>query len=178
MKFKISTVVLTVLFVASVLELLFNLDLTWLLFVCHNHETCFVDVALPISFVIGISLVVDYSLHSLRKKEKEKSVVYRQTIFGMNHLVRSLQSKFVVITDSESVKKEFGEDIIALLRESSAEIEGILNKLAALNKADPVIIKDILSAQNRCNICGCERVNPLELHPAMNLQRAKRPAHL
>lgn len=159
MKYQTSAVLCAVLCVTFLLEIFFKVDLVLMLFSCHNHKTFLLDAILPVLFVAGAGLIVDYMLYALKKKEAEKDIFFRQTIFGMNHLVRSLQSKFVMITDSEAVKKEFGDDLVKIFNQSSEDIENILNKLAELGKADPEIVKEILATPSRCNICGCERVN-------------------
>ncbi len=154
MKCKASSVFLLGAFAAFLAGAFFKIDLMTL----SHHETV-VDVALFFFVFAGISLGVDYTCHILQKKEAEKILLYRKTVFGMNHLVRSLQSRFVMIADSDAVKKEFGHDLIDLLKKSSDDIESILDKLTELNKADPEIVRDILEAPNRCDICGCERLN-------------------
>jgi hypothetical protein len=154
MKCKTSSVFLLGAFAAFLAGAFFKVDLMTL-----SHHKTFVDVGLLFFVFAGISLGIDYTCHILRKKEAEKILLYRKTVFGMNHLVRSLQSRFVMIADSDAVKKEFGHDLVELLKKSSGDIESILDKLADLNKADPEIVRDILETPNRCDICGCERVN-------------------
>lgn len=153
MKCKTSAVLFAVSFILFLIELFFKIDLMVLLF--SYHET-FLDAMLPVFIFTGIGFAVDYVLHLLKRKELEKNQLYQETVFGMNHLVRSLQSKFIMITESEAVKKELGCDLIELLRESSEDIEKILDKLTDLNKADSETVKEILDSPNHCHICGCE----------------------
>lgn len=153
MKCKTSAVLFAVSFILFLIEFFFKIDLMVLLF--SYHET-FLDIMLPVFIFTGIGFAADYVLHLLQRKESEKDRLYRETVFGMNHLMRSLQSKFVMLTESEAVKKELGCDLIELLRESSEDIEKILDKLTDLNKADFETVKKILDSQNHCNICGCE----------------------
>jgi predicted Zn-ribbon and HTH transcriptional regulator len=153
MKCKTSAVLFAVSFILFLIELFFKIDLMVLLF--SYHET-FLDAMLPVFIFTGIGFAVDYVLHLLKRKESEKNQLYQETVFGMNHLVRSLQSKFIMITESEAVKKELGCDLIELLRESSEDIEKILDKLTDLNKADSETVKEILDSPNHCHICGCE----------------------
>jgi rubrerythrin len=156
MKCKTNSVFLLGAFAAFLAGAFFKVDLMTLL--SSHHET-FPDIALLFLVFAGISIGIDHTCHLLQKKEAEKILLYRKTVFGMNHLVRSLQSKFVMIADSDAVKKEFGDDLVELLKKSSDDIESILDKMAELNKADPEIVRDILETPNRCDICGCERLN-------------------
>ena len=156
MKYKISTALFAISFVLFLIDFFLKVDLMVLLF--GYHETFF-TIMLPVFIFTGIGFAIDYVLYLLRKKEEEKNLIYRETIFGLNHLIRSLQSKFVMITDSEAVKNELGCDLIELLKESSKEIESILDKLTELKKADFETVKKILETPSHCNICGCERVN-------------------
>jgi hypothetical protein len=151
MKCKISVILFSVSFALSLIELFFKVDLIVLLF--NYHET-FLDIMLPVFVFTGIGFTVDYTLHLLQRKEREKELLYRKTIFGINHLVRSLQSRFVMIAESEAVKKELGCDLIELLRESSEDIENVLDKLTELTKADSETVKEILDSPNHCD---CER---------------------
>jgi len=101
--------------------------------------------------VISILLIAfggfaDYHTNVLLKKESEKKRLYYEIMSGMNHLVRNLQNNFSIINSSESIKKEFGEDIITLLNQSSKEVENILTQLTELENLDPELVKKIASS--------------------------------
>jgi hypothetical protein len=154
MKYKTTIVLFTISFILFLIELFFHIDLMVFLFSLHGT---ILDVMLPIFIFTGIGFGADYIQYILRKKEIEKNQLYRETIFGMEHLVRSLQSRFFMITDSEAVQKEFGNDIIQLLKQSSQDIEGILDKLKMLNTANPKAVRNILATCRHCDICGCQK---------------------
>ncbi len=165
MKRKTTAILFAISFVLFLIELFFHVDLIVLLF--SSHETIF-DIMLPVFIFTGIGLAVDYVHYLLLKKDEEKNKLYRETVFGMNHLVRSLQSKFVMIMDSEVVQQEFGNDLVELLQQSTHDIEEILNKLTMLSKADSEIVRNILETPSHCDICGCER---------LHLNTSKIPVH-
>jgi hypothetical protein len=98
---------------------------------------------LPLLLLTGAGLLGDYIQHLLRKRELQKVQVYKQTIFGINHLVRNLQSKFIIISNSESIKKEFGTEIVDLLNQSSKEMENTLEQLALLKEVSPEMIQEL-----------------------------------
>lgn len=68
----------------------------------------------------------------LLEQEIEKFAIYRQTITGVNHLVRNLQNNFQLINHSKSFKNEFGEETVKLLNQSSKEVTEILEQLENL----------------------------------------------
>ena len=68
----------------------------------------------------------------LLEQEIEKLAIYRQTIVGVNHLVRNLQNNFQLINHSKSFKNEFGEETVKLLNQSCKEVTEILERLENL----------------------------------------------
>lgn len=77
------------------------------------------------------------------EKEVEKMEVYRKTISGVNHLVRNLQSNFLILTQSETLQNEFGADILTALQKSSDEVSEILDQLGTLEEISAANISDI-----------------------------------
>ena len=68
----------------------------------------------------------------IRQQEEEKNLIYQETMSGVNHLLRNLQNNFTVINASESIKEEFGDDMLELLNDSSKEVEEIIARLSKL----------------------------------------------
>ncbi|MCP4076679.1 MAG: hypothetical protein GY744_10910 [Gammaproteobacteria bacterium] len=99
--------------------------------------------------LIAFSGFADYHTNILLKKESEKKRLHYEIMLGMNHLVRNLQNNFSIINSSESIKKEFGEDTIKLLNQSSKEVGDILAQLTELENLDPELIKKIASSNVR-----------------------------
>ncbi|AOT10050.1 hypothetical protein [Pseudoalteromonas luteoviolacea] len=77
------------------------------------------------------------------EKELEKIQIYRETIAGVNHLVKNLQSNFLIINHSEKLKEDLGEETIHALNASSREVRDILDKLGELEDVTPEVISDI-----------------------------------
>ncbi|MCF2858500.1 hypothetical protein L1286_13515 [Pseudoalteromonas sp. SMS1] len=81
--------------------------------------------------------------HTALEKELEKISVYRETISGVNHLVRNLQSNFLIINHSPNLKHDLGEEVIEALNQSSREVCEILDKLGDLDEVTPEVISEI-----------------------------------
>ncbi|MCI5145838.1 MAG: hypothetical protein D3923_09985 [Candidatus Electrothrix sp. AR3] len=142
MKYTITLACLFTTFSFLLVDLLYNANPISLC-QCNCSSCIFKSMFLLPLCLAGIGLCGDYIRHLFRKREQQKVQVYKQTIFSINHLVRNLQSKFVIISNSESIQKEFGSEIVELLNQSSQEIENTLEQLALLNDINPEMIKQL-----------------------------------
>ncbi|KZW99004.1 hypothetical protein JL49_20120 [Pseudoalteromonas luteoviolacea] len=73
--------------------------------------------------------------HAALEKELEKITVYQETISGVNHLVRNLQSNFLIINHSEKLQDDLGEEVIDALNQSSREVFEILDKVGGVRRS-------------------------------------------
>lgn len=140
MKYHTSISLFAISLVLFLIEQFSGVDIVVAIYNLHNSTF---DKLIPLFVITTAGLVFDYVKYLLRKKDLEKELVYHETMIGVNHLVRNLQNKFMIINASESIKKEFGEDIIDILNQSSLEVELILEKLSQLEEITPNRIKNI-----------------------------------
>lgn len=140
MKFHTSTVLFAISLSLFIIEKITGIDVVVLMYDFHST---FFDKMLPVVVITTAGLIIDYIKYLLQRKEHEKTLIYKQTMVGMNHLVRNLQNSFMIINTSDAIKKEFGNDIIDLLNQSSREVELILEKLSQLEEITPSTIKKI-----------------------------------
>jgi ABC-type protease/lipase transport system fused ATPase/permease subunit len=139
-KFKATVIFLAVSVILIATESFFGFDAFE---ATLNYSSKLTSICLTVIHFFVIGMIFDCIRHVSTKKDLEKNVVYRQTIFELNHLMRNLQSKFIIINNSESTRNEFGKETVSLLNQSSKDIEEILDKLALLDDVTPESIKKI-----------------------------------
>ena len=140
MKYTYTISFFTISFILLVIEIATGFDVIEYLYTLH---TTFLDRGLPLAVTIALGLIIDLVKAALKTKEQEKIAVFRETIAGSNHLLRNLMNNMQLIHISESVKEEFGEDVIQSIRESTSEVENIISALSKLQKISPQTINDI-----------------------------------
>jgi indole-3-glycerol phosphate synthase len=88
-------------------------------------------------------LVIDYIIHIKQKKEREKVVAYNATMRAANQLMRDLMNSMIILSASESVKGEFGDDISGIIDSNIRKMEEVLEALTGLKEITPEMIREI-----------------------------------
>ena len=141
-KFK-NTLALSILAVtAFCVEVLTNTDLIKWVYDLHNNALDLTIPSIPL-ILLGINLDLISSL--IRRKDREKTKLYRETMLGVNHLIRNLQNQLQILDHFETKSPE-EEKFIELLREDSQQVESILKQLSDLKNLDPDLVKAISSS--------------------------------
>ncbi|MCG8527979.1 MAG: hypothetical protein MI748_16470 [Opitutales bacterium] len=141
-KFK-NTLALSILAVtAFCVEVLTNTDLIKWVYDLHNNALDLTIPSIPL-ILLGINLDLISSL--IRRKDREKTKLYRETMLGVNHLIRNLQNQLQILDHFETKSPE-EEKFIELLREDSQQVESILKQLSDLKNLDPELVKAISSS--------------------------------
>lgn len=144
-KFK-NTLALSILAVtAFCVEVLTNTDLIKWVYDLHNNALDLTIPSIPL-ILLGINLDLISSL--IRRKDREKTKLYRETMLGVNHLIRNLQNQLQILDHFETKSPE-EEKFIELLREDSQQVESILKQLSDLKNLDPELVKAISSSNVR-----------------------------
>lgn len=98
---------------------------------------------LLISPFLGIGASIDFYLAYKSKKEAEKVAIYMETLHSISYHLRNLLNNMQLMKISESIKSEFGEDIIEMLQKTEDETVKVLKELKLLSNITPENIKEI-----------------------------------
>jgi hypothetical protein len=94
--------------------------------------------------IFGVTgLVIDYIIHIKQKKEREKVAAYNATMRAANQLMRDLMNSMVILSASESVQEEFGDDITGIIKKNIRKMEEVLEALTGLKEITPEMIREI-----------------------------------
>ncbi|MCI5142808.1 MAG: hypothetical protein D3909_13995 [Candidatus Electrothrix sp. ATG1] len=131
-------------FVVSVLlfmgEVVFNYDLIEFIYTLHSST---LDRCVSVSVFVVIGLMIDYIINVKHKKEREKVATYNAVMRTANQLMRDLMNSMVLLSASESVQKEFGNDINGIIANNIAKMEEVLEALTGLEEITPEMIREI-----------------------------------
>ncbi|MDU9048663.1 MAG: hypothetical protein Q3M30_07410 [Candidatus Electrothrix sp. Rat3] len=94
--------------------------------------------------IFGVTgLVIDYIIHIKQKKEREKVAAYNATMRAANQLMRDLMNSMIILSASESVQKEFGDDLTGIIKDNIRKMERVLEGLTSLKEITPEMIREI-----------------------------------
>ncbi|MCI5121775.1 MAG: hypothetical protein D3908_11405 [Candidatus Electrothrix sp. AUS4] len=140
MKFRFTLFFLVLSCLMFVGEMVFNCDLIKLLYTLHSAV---LDRSVSVLILVVIGLVTDYIISIIRRKEREKVAAYHAAMRAANQLLRDLMNSMVILSASESVQEEFGDDITEIMKENIQKMEGILEALTGLKEITPEMIREI-----------------------------------
>jgi hypothetical protein len=143
MKYKFTFSLFFISFTLFLIEICTRFDAVEYLYKIHN--TVF-DRFLPVVLFSLIGMLCDYVVRLKQKKEREKILTYRATVRSANYLLRNVMSSMQLLSESQSVREEFGDESIELMRKSMREIEEILVQLQTLKEITPQLIKEVSDA--------------------------------
>ena len=121
-------------------EVIFNCDLIKVIYAIHNSV---LDRSIFVFILVAIGFVTDYIIGIKKRKEREKVVAYNAAMRAANQLLRDLMNSMVILSASESVRKEFGDDITEIMKENIETMEGVLEALTGLKEITPEMIRAI-----------------------------------
>ena len=140
MKYKFTFSLFTISSTLFLIEIFTHFDVVEYIYRIHN--TIF-DRFLPVVIFSLIGMLCDYVVRLKSKKEQEKILTYRATVRSANYLLRNVMSSMQLLSESQSVREEFGDESVKLMRNSMQEIEEILVQLHELKVINPQTIKDV-----------------------------------
>lgn len=140
MKYKFTFSLFIISFTLFLIEICTRFDAVEYLYKIHN--TVF-DRFLPVVLFSLIGMLCDYVVRLKQKKEREKILTYRATVRSANYLLRNVMSSMQLLSESQSVREEFGDESIELMRKSMRESEEILVQLQTLKEITPQLIKEV-----------------------------------
>ena len=121
-------------------ELIFHVNIVSFL---QKFEIYRIDELFPAIIFPLIGFLTDYRIKLIKKKELEKLIVYRETLYGMNHLLRNVMNHCNIIEISETIEKEFGPEIKQQIKKDIKEVENIIQKLSELENLHPNSIRSL-----------------------------------
>jgi hypothetical protein len=140
MKFRFTLFFLILSGLMFVGEMTFNFDLIKFIYTLHSAV---LDRALFVLILVAIGLVTDYIIGIKKRKELEKVAAYNAAMRAANQLLRDLMNSMVILSASDSVQQEFGEDITEIMKENIEKMEGVLETLTGLKEITPEMIRAI-----------------------------------
>lgn len=121
-------------------EVVFDYDFVEFIYTLHNT---LLDQCLSVAVFAVLGLVIDYIVGIKKKKEQEKVEAYNATMRATNQLLRDLMNNMIILSASESVQKEFGDDITGIMKNNIHQIEEVLESLTGLEEITPEMIRAI-----------------------------------
>ena len=118
------------------------LDCDFIEFVHTLHNTMLDRCVSAVIFVVT-GLLIDYIISIKRKKEQEKMAAYNAAMRAANQLMRDLMNNMMILSESESVQKEFGDDITGIINKNIRKMEEVLEALTGLKEITPEMIREI-----------------------------------
>jgi hypothetical protein len=146
MKFRFTLLFFVLAGLMFICEVVFNCDLIKLIYTLHNGA---LDRCVSVAFLGVTGLVIDYVADIKRKKEREKVAAYNATMRAANQLLRDLMNSMMILSASESVQKEFGDDIAEIIKRNIKKMEEVLEALTSLKEITPEMIREISSPTER-----------------------------
>ncbi|MDU9048059.1 MAG: hypothetical protein Q3M30_04370 [Candidatus Electrothrix sp. Rat3] len=143
MKYKFTFSLFFLSFTLFLIEIITHFDI--MEYVHKIHNTVF-ERFLPVVLFSLIGMLCDYVVRLKQKKDREKVLTYRATVRSANYLLHNVMSSMQLLSESQSVRKEFGDESIELMRNSMQEIEEILVRLQELKEITPQLIKEAADA--------------------------------
>ncbi len=140
MKFKFTFSLFTISLALFLIEIFIHFDVVEYIYKIHN--TIF-DRFLPVVIFSLIGMLCDYVVSLKNKKEQEKILTYRATVRSANYLLRNVMSSMQLLSESRSVREEFGDESIEHMKNSMQEIEEILVQFHELKEINPQTIKEV-----------------------------------
>jgi hypothetical protein len=140
MKFRFTLLFLAVSVLLFIGEVVLDFDLIEFIYTLHNGT---LDRCVSVAVFVVIGLLIDYIVSIKHKKEQEKVAAYNAAMRAANQLMRDLMNSMVILSASESVQKEFGDDITGIIKKNIKEMEEVLEALTGLEEITPEMIREI-----------------------------------
>lgn len=121
-------------------EVIFNCDVIKVIYTLHNTV---LDRSVSALVLVAVGLVTDYIIGIKKRKEREKVAAYNSAMRTANYLMRELMSSMIVLSESKSVREEFGNDITEIMKDNIQRIEEVLEGLTGLKEITPEMIREI-----------------------------------
>ncbi|MCI5165775.1 MAG: hypothetical protein D3903_06690 [Candidatus Electrothrix sp. GM3_4] len=142
MKFRFTLLFFVLSTLMFIGEVVLDYDLIKFLYTLHS---IMVDRCVFVALLCVTGLVIDYIIHIKQKKEREKVAAYNATMRAANQLMRDLMNNMIILSASESVQKEFGDDITEIIKNNIRKMEEVLEALTGLKEITPEMIREISS---------------------------------
>ncbi|MCI5163753.1 MAG: hypothetical protein D3917_17405 [Candidatus Electrothrix sp. AX5] len=140
MKFRFTLLFFVLACLMFIGEVVLDYDLIKFIYTLHS---IMVDRCISVALFGVTGLVIDYIIHIKQKKEREKVVAYNATMRAANQLMRDLMNSMIILSASESVKGEFGDDISGIIDSNIRKMEEVLEALTGLKEITPEMIREI-----------------------------------
>ncbi|XOF34514.1 MAG: hypothetical protein ACL93V_04265 [Candidatus Electrothrix sp. YB6] len=140
MKFKFTLLFFAISTLLFVVEIIFNCDLIEIIYTMHSNM---LDRCASVAVLAATGLVIDYIISIKRRKEREKVAAYNAAMRAANQLLRDLMNSMIILSASESVKEEFGDDISEIINKNIKDMEQVLEALTGLKEITPEMIREI-----------------------------------
>ncbi|MCI5122889.1 MAG: hypothetical protein D3925_00030 [Candidatus Electrothrix sp. AR5] len=146
MKFRFTLLFFALSSLIFICEVVFNCDLIKIMYTLHSSS---LDRCVSVAFLGVTGLVIDYVVGIKKKKEQEKVAAYNATMRAANQLMRDLMNSMVILSASEAVQKEFGDDITEIIKRNTKKMEEVLEALTGLKEITPEMIREISDPTER-----------------------------
>ncbi|CAK8716858.1 hypothetical protein KKHLCK_05995 [Candidatus Electrothrix laxa] len=140
MKFRFTLLFFVLASLMFICEVIFDCDLIKLIYTLHSSA---LDRCVSVAFLGVTGLIIDYIAGMRRKKEREKVAAYNATMRAANQLMRDLMNSMMILSASEAVQKEFGDDITEIIKRNMRKMEEVLEALTGLKEITPEMIREI-----------------------------------
>ena len=147
MKFRFTLLFSALSFLLFTGEVIYDCDLIRLLYTLHSTM---LDRCLSVAMLAVTGLVIDYIVNIKDKKEREKVGAYNAAMRAANQLMRDLMSSMILLSASESVQQEFGNDLSGIIAKNIQKMEEVLEALTELKEITPEMIREISEPSELC----------------------------
>ncbi|MGB5686259.1 MAG: hypothetical protein WBM35_10625 [Candidatus Electrothrix sp.] len=142
MKFRFTLLFFALSSLVFICEIVFDCDLIKFIDTLHSNA---LDRGVSVALLGVTGLMIDYIIGIKKKKEQEKVAAYNATMRAANQLMRDLMNSMMILSASEAVQKEFGDDITEIMKRDMNKMEEVLEALTGLKEITPEMIREICS---------------------------------